>query len=134
MTKKSNWIKISPCYKKSIKKYNRCVKNIKCSGKKCEKKCWKKSKKKYRECKKNIKKYKKKGGADISGSLLQLNVNGDTYKFPIFYFPNAMKSANQMNSGNNNNNMEWNNWYNNYLNNNDPNSTFGSLTLEQSMK
>ena len=133
MAKKSNWVKINSCYKKSIKKYNRCIQKRKCSMKKCEKNCWKKGKTNYKKCtNKNMK--KKKGGADISGSLLQLNVNGSTYKFPIFYFPNAINSANQMNSGNNNNNIQWNNWYGNYMNNNNPNSKFGSLTLKQSME
>ena len=126
MGKKLNKIKISPCYKKSIKKYNKCIKKTKCSQKKCENKCWKKGKKTYKKCK------NKKGGGNISGPLLQLNSNSGIYKFPIFYFPDAMNMANQMNSGNNNTNFYWNNWYQNYKENNNPNSNFGSLTINES--
>ena len=133
MLKKSNWININPCYKKSIKKYNKCIRTTKCSKKKCEKKCWNKSKKNYKRCSKKHSK-NKKGGSNTSGALLQLNVNSDTYKFPIFYFPDAMQSANDMNSGSNNTNTRWNQWYTNYIKNNDPNSNFGSITLKESVQ
>ena len=133
MVKKSNWIKINSCYKKSIKKYNKCIQNNKCSKKKCEQKCWDKNKRNYKRCsKKKLK--NKKGGSNTSGALLQLNVNSNSYKFPIFYFPAAMKSANNMNSGNNNTNTDWNKWYTNYIENNDPNSNFGSITLKESIR
>ena len=41
---KKNWKKLSKCYKKSIKKYNKCINNNKCSKKTCEKRCWNKVK------------------------------------------------------------------------------------------
>jgi hypothetical protein len=129
MVKKSNQIEISDCYKKSIKKYNNCVKKTKCNKKRCEQRCWNKGEKTYKKCKK-----KKKGGSNTSGALLQLNSNSTIYNFPIFYFPYAMENSNQMNNGNNNTSYSWEKWYQNYINNNDPNSNFGSLTIEQSMR
>lgn len=91
------------------------------------KKTWNKSKR----CK-SIKKYKK-GGSNTSGAILQLNVNSDLYRFPIYYFPEAIDISNNMNNGNNNLKPYWNNWFQNYINNNNPNSNYGSLTLEQTL-
>lgn len=47
---KNKYKKISRCYKKSIKKYNNCIKYTKCTKKTCENKCWTKGNKTYKKC------------------------------------------------------------------------------------
>lgn len=82
---------------------------------------------------KKMGKSKKKGGSNTSGAVLQLNVNSDLYRFPIYYFPEAIDISNNMNNGNNNSKPYWNNWFQKYINNNNPNSNYGSLTLKESL-
>ena len=61
MLKKSNWININPCYKKSIKKYNKCIRTTKCSKKNVRKNAGIKVKKFIKDVAKNIQKIKKVG-------------------------------------------------------------------------
>jgi hypothetical protein len=51
--------KISRCYKKSIKKYNKCINNKKCRRQRCEQKCWNKGINSYKRCKAKKQKSKK---------------------------------------------------------------------------
>jgi hypothetical protein len=53
--KKSMMKKISNCYKKSIKKYNKCINNTKCKKNTCEQKCWNNGRNSYKRCAKTKK-------------------------------------------------------------------------------
>ena len=92
-----------------------------------------KYKKYLKKGKKKIYKSRKQGGSNTSGAVLQLNVNSDLYRFPIYYFPETIDISNNMNNGNNNSRSHWNNWFQNYINNKNPDSNYGSLTLEESL-
>ena len=50
------------------------------------------------------------------------------YNNQLSYFKGGIELANNMNKFNNNN---WNEWYKNYLHTLNPNSNYGSLTLEE---
>ena len=128
MVKKYKLKKISKCYKKSIKKYNKCIDKVKCVKKTCEQKCWNKGKKTYKKCKKKS----QKGGFNSTGDLMHINSNN---KFipSLLFFPNSIELSNNMNNGQNNNHNSWSNWYQNYLKTIDPNSNYGSLDISESM-
>ena len=86
MKSKKNYLPISKCYKKSIKKYNKCIFLNKCKVDKCEQKCWKIGKNEYEKCEIHLTKIEKLFNAVKHASIqyrMKGNKNGQDFWKPI---------------------------------------------------